>query len=198
MSAKTNTKTNTKPSSTTNDSKSKSASANTQSTKQTPRTKPETETKQISRPQMPKLPVDVPVVGMPFHSAIDHVKGCFLDYVKQMGPFVQTKREDAQYIINSSTGRRDTSFIMSYHFANNEHNSVAHSETHNHEKTQGNVSDRNTTRYINMARFLTNTDVQNQIIDHYWDTYKMDVEIFQVGYNKQTKRYSKACIKFYY
>jgi hypothetical protein len=147
---------------------------------------------------MPQSPVTCSVPGhLKFHDALDHFNGLFSNYLKEMGPIIAKKRENAPYIIERGRGIAKD-YIMGFRFTNDKNNSVAHTEHFDEEDDNGEVVRRAKHRHINMARFLTNPEFQDAIADHYWDTHRMNIEFFQTDFDRKTKRYTKACIKFCY
>jgi len=127
-----------------------------------------------------------------FAEAIEFYKKEFKKQIMNSAPFIKNKLQLAPYIINSRTGRIDDNYMMRFDYDNNANSSVVYNDSIF-------VSDNNiaqkTDRHINMAKFLLRQDFCDEIANHY-QKYNIKCEFFDTGYDKKTRKYKRAFIKF--
>lgn len=119
------------------------------------------------------------LILVPFNELIAFYEKEFLKQVC-VNRLYMDQQAAQRYVINPRTGEPFDSFVQTFQFKYNNFNSVKIGE-----------------RTVSLTKFLTNEKFCNRVIAYY-KSLGYNCEIYQTGFDKEKKRYSKVCVKVFF
>jgi len=151
-------------------------------------------THENTRPQLPPLAIHATCnreVITNFSQAIDFYREEFKKQILQSGKFIAHKLYLGQHIINHKTKRIDDTYMMRFAYDINDKSNAANSVAF---KLKDGETEKE--RHIVMAKYLLLNNFCDTISTYYEKNYGIHCDIFDAGYDKITRKYKYACIKF--